>query len=173
MIELRNNQFRDNTGELWTLDITVSSYMAIKKELEIDITDVFSESSWIQQLATSEDVGTLITMGIIVLKTAMKESDLDIEGFCARIGGDEIEGLTMALIGGVVNFIPAPKRKPFAKAVEFMQSSAVDAGVAASEHLDEMQPLMEEVATSEMKKLKLQALSQVNALKNSSSELPE
>jgi hypothetical protein len=122
--ELLSNQFKDSTGHTWTVGITVGSYMKIKSELGIDVTDVASENSWIQDLALSEDIVTLMSMVVIILQPALDKAGVSMEEFFDRIGAEECDALLSALIGGVVNFTPAHKQEPLVRAIVMMQTKA-------------------------------------------------
>lgn len=58
---MQKTQFKDTSGKLWTLSISIKNYIDIKQKFGIDISDVFSkDNNWLAQLAAQDDLMNLI-----------------------------------------------------------------------------------------------------------------
>jgi len=173
MSELLNNQFMDDKGRTWTFNITVGTYRKIKAEEGIDVTDVFSDNNWLERVASGEDVSILLTLALLSLQNAMAEREVSMDDLCDSLGGDAMEDMAKALIGGVVNFMPEHKRKPLVKIVELLHKEKQRAGDVVTSKLSSMAPAIE----AESKKLETQLDELINSrlekLKSSSSKPQE
>lgn len=173
MSGLLNHQFRDDKGRTWTFSITIGTYRKIKEEEGIDITDVFSKNNWIQRVSSGEDISLIITLSILALQKSMEEQNVSIEEFCDSLGGDALEHMATALIGGVVNFMPEHKRKPLVKAVELLYKERSHASDVVTRQMTKIEPqLMQQRAEIEQH-LETEMDSMLKEWKNSSSNPPE
>ncbi len=161
--ELQINQFRDSENHIWTFGITVGSYMKIKNETGLDISDISTSESWIANFAATEDIAGIVTMAVIILEKQLAKADLSIEDFMDRIGAEHIEHMVEAMLGGVVNFTPAHKREPVLKAVMLMKVQAAKLSDHTMEQLAEMETALANLSPAEMlshlEELKRQSLS--------------
>lgn len=173
MSELLNNQFKDDKGRTWTFNITVGTYRKIKMEEGIDITDVFSKNNWLEQVSSGADVGLILTLCILALQSELDAREISMDEFCDSLGGDAMEEMAKALIGGVVNFMPEHKRKPLVKVVELINREKQHAGDVVTAKIDSMEPLLKAETERLETELDKRINSHLNELKNSSSKQPE
>ncbi len=173
MSELLNNQFKDDKGRTWTLNITVGTYRKIKAEEGIDITDVFSKGNWLEQISSGADIGILLTLSILALQSSMKEREVDMDDFCDALGGDAMEAMAEALIGGVVNFMPEHKRKPLVKVVELLNKEKQRAGDVVTSKISAMEPAIEAETNRLETELDKMIECRLNELKSSSTKPQE
>lgn len=144
MSKLTYNQFKDLEGHTWTFGITIGTYMKIKNETGVDITNLAGDDSWIARFAIHEDIAELITMVVIVLEKQLEREGISVEEFLGRIGADEMKPMVDALLGGVVNFIPAHKREPILRTVLMVQNQAEKLTQEVLDKMDEMETILED-----------------------------
>lgn len=164
--ELLINQFKDSENHVWTFGITIGSYMKIKKETGLDVSNISSDESWISNFATTEDISDIITMAVLILERQIKDEGLDIEGFMNRIGAEHVEAMVDAMLGGVINFTPAHKREPVLKSVMLMKMQAAKLSNHSMEELDKLESAIQNLNPEEM-------LLHLNKLKKPSSSPQE
>ena len=164
--ELLINQFKDSEGHVWTFGITVGSYMKIKKETGLDISNISTNESWINNFANTEDIADIITMAILILEKQLEAENLNVEDFMNRLGAEQVEAMVDAMLGGVVNFTPAHKREPVLKAVMLMKMQAAKLSNHSMDQLSEIEEKLEKMTPEEM-------LSHLNELKKLSSSQQE
>ncbi len=105
-------QFKDSKGLVWTININIGHYLAMKSKLGIDITESFeSEGSWMSKLASHENIELLLGMIDILLESERQSRDLTLDQMYEGMNGDVIADATTALIEAVVLFSPAHKQK--------------------------------------------------------------
>jgi hypothetical protein len=150
MRDLTINQFKDNTGDIWTLGITVGTYMKIKEEVGVDITNLMGDQSWLQKFAVNDDLASVITIVVLVLDKQLKAKDVSVEEFIDRLGADECDTMLEALLGGVVNFTPAHKREPVLKAVKMIQTQAMNLTEEAMKDFEKLETVMKNGSAEEV-----------------------
>ena len=114
---MQKNQFKDLNDKVWTINITVREYMALKTECDVDLGNVFtSDDSWLNQLLSGDDMTAfLVMLGIMTDKEREREG-ISMEQFYESMGGDVLHSATEALVEGVVNFTH-PSRRDALRAV--------------------------------------------------------
>ena len=144
MSKLNINQFKDLSGHTWTFGITIGTYLKIKSETGVDVTNIAGDDSWLARFAIHEDISELITMVVIVLEDQLDREGVTTEEFLGRIGSEEIKPMIDALLGGVVNFTPAHKREPILRTVAMIQSQAKKLTQEVLDKMDEMEEILED-----------------------------
>ena len=126
---MQKTQFKDTSGKLWTLSISIKNYIDIKQKFGIDISDVFSkDNNWLAQLAAQDDLMNLIGILLEVTSATRKEENISDDDFYALFDGDTLEAATAAFIEAVVLFLPAHKQAAMRTVVE-----AVEVGLKKTE----------------------------------------
>ena len=119
---MQKTQFKDTSGKLWTLSISIKNYIDIKQKFGIDISDVFSkDNNWLAQLAAQDDLMNLIGILLEVTESARKEQNISDDEFFALFDGDTLEAATSAFIEAVVLFLPAHKQIAMRTVVEAVE----------------------------------------------------
>ncbi len=119
---MQKTQFKDTSGKLWTLTISIKNYIDIKQKFGIDISDVFSkDNNWLAQLAAQDDLMNLIGILLEVTESARKEQNISDDDFFALFDGDTLEAATSAFIEAVVLFLPAHKQIAMRTVVEAVE----------------------------------------------------
>lgn len=105
-------QFKDSKGLIWTININIGHYLAMKSKLGIDITESFEvEGNWMTKLASHENIEVLLSMIDILLESERQSRELTLDQMYEGFDGEVIASATNALIEGIVVFLPAHKRK--------------------------------------------------------------
>lgn len=105
-------QFKDSKGLIWTININIGHYLAMKSKLGIDISESFnSEDNWMTKLASHEGIEILLGMIDIILETERESRDLTLDQMYEGMNGDVVAEATSALIEAIVLFSPAHKQK--------------------------------------------------------------
>ena len=105
-------QFKDSKGNLWTLNINIGHYLAMKSKLGIDVSESFeSEDNWMTRLAAYDSIGTLLSMIDIILEDERESKGLTLDQMYEGMNGDVVADATDALIEAIVLFSPAHKQK--------------------------------------------------------------
>ena len=105
-------QFKDSKGQIWTLNINIGHYLAMKSKLGIDISESFnSEENWMSRLASHEGIEILLGMIDILLESERQSRDMTLDQMYEGMNGDVVAEATSALIEAIVLFSPAHKQK--------------------------------------------------------------
>lgn len=119
---MQKTQFKDTSGRLWTLSISIKNYINIKQQFGIDISDVFSKNNnWLAQLAAQDDLMNLVGILLEVTSATRKEDNISDEDFYALFDGDTLEAATSAFIEAVVLFLPAHKQTAMRTVIEAVE----------------------------------------------------
>ncbi len=119
---MQKTQFKDTSGRLWTLSISIKNYIDIKQKFGIDISDVFSkDNNWLAQLAAQDDLMNLIGILLEVTESTRKEQNISDDDFFALFDGDTLEAATSAFIEAVVLFLPAHKQTAMRTVIEAVE----------------------------------------------------
>jgi hypothetical protein len=106
------HQFKDTKGQLWTLNVNIGHYMALKNQLGIDISESFdTESNWMAKLASYENLPLLLEVIDILTAGERSSREITLDQMYEGIDGDVVADATEALIEAVVLFLPAHKQK--------------------------------------------------------------
>ena len=109
---MEDTQFKDSKGLIWTININIGHYLAMKSKLGIDISESFnSEDNWMTKLASHEGIEILLGMIDIILETERESRDLTLDQMYEGMNGDVVAEATSALIEAIVLFSPAHKQK--------------------------------------------------------------
>jgi hypothetical protein len=105
-------QFKDSKGLIWTININIGHYLAMKSKLGIDISESFnSEENWMSRLASHEGIEILLGMIDILLESERQSRDMTLDQMYEGMNGDVVAEATSALIEAIVLFSPAHKQK--------------------------------------------------------------
>lgn len=159
MKELQHNQFRDTANNVWTVSVTVGGYMRIKNELGIDITDLSGEDGgWLTRTIADENMYEMLSVLATLIEKQLDAKGLTLEEWYDLMDGDSLEAAGYALLGGVINFIPAHKRGPLLKISSLVRtkqersSQIMEAQIEAME--EELDKMIDSKIASEMTVLK-------------------
>ena len=135
---MEKHQFKDVNGNVWSINITVKEFMAIKSECGIDLGAIFEDNSdWIQEIISQDNLVKFMSILGICTDVQRDKLDMSMEDFYQGFDGATIESATEALIEGVVNFTPAHKREPLRKLVEVSNRALEKMTSSVMEHLDD------------------------------------
>ena len=105
-------QFKDSKGHIWTININIGHYLALKSKLGIDISESFdSEDNWMTRLAAHENIEVLLNMIDILLESERLSRELTLDQMYEGMNGDVVADATNALIEAIVLFSPTHKQK--------------------------------------------------------------
>ncbi len=105
-------QFKDSKGQIWTININIGHYLALKSKLGIDISESFdSEANWMTRLAAHENIEVLLNMIDILLESERLSRELSLDQMYEGMNGEVVADATNALIEAIVLFSPAHKQK--------------------------------------------------------------
>lgn len=108
-------KFKDCKGDEWELSVDMSSAMALKREVGVDILDI-AEGKDIIVMTT--DVATLgATLWLLVAEQAAAKG-LDEKQFFKRLDGDALDAATKTLVAECFDFFPPEKRRLLKSAYE-------------------------------------------------------
>lgn len=112
-------KFKDREGTEWELTIDMSSAMALKTEVGVDILEI-AEGKDLVQLS-----GDLLVLGgalWTLVADQAKALNLDDKAFFRRLNGDALEAATEALVAECFDFFPSEKRALLKSAFEKIRS---------------------------------------------------
>ena len=152
---MQKTQFKDTSGKLWTLSISIKNYIDIKQKFGIDISDVFSkDNNWLAQLAAQDDLMNLIGILLEVTSATRKEENISDDDFYALFDGDTLEAATAAFIEAVVLFLPAHKQTAMRTVIEAvevgMQKTQETLTASKSRMIEKVSQTMDEEAKKVM-----------------------
>lgn len=129
--------FTDVTGRPWTVTVTVDTIRRVRSLTSIDLLDVIN-GTLIERL-TNDPVLLCDVLYAVVKPEADAHSLSDID-FGRCLAGDVIEHATRALLEGLVDFFPNPRRRLLAKALETLAAWQDQAVTQAERSLDRAPP---------------------------------
>ena len=134
------NKFKDSQGREWSLDINVRSYMAIKKELNIDIANIFDDdNNWLENMMTLDDLGLLLEIIGHCLGDQLEKKEVSEDDFYGSLGGESLQNAASALCQAIVNFIPAHKREPLQQLMKSSQENLAEMSSLLVQRTQEIQ----------------------------------
>lgn len=137
------HQFKDTSGEVWTINITVKEYRAIKAEFGVDISNIISESdNWISDMMTGADMVQFCGIIWLLCETQADKREVSMEDFFSRLDGDCVGSATDAMLEGVINFTAAPQRESLRQIARLTKETI---GMAAEKVLDHLPLVKEEI----------------------------
>ncbi len=159
MNELQHNQFRDTAKNVWTVSVTVGCYMRVKNELGIDIIDLSSaDGGWLTRAIAEENMYEMLSVLATLIEKQLDAKGLTLEEWYDLMDGDCLEAAGYALLGGVINFIPAHKRGPLSKISSLVRSKQEKTSKLMEQQIEameaELDSLIEDKIASEMTDLK-------------------
>jgi len=126
--------FKDNADRTWTVAINVDCIKRVKNLLEVNLLEAV-EGKLVERL-----VGDPILLCDVLYAVCKPEADAqgvsDVE-FGRAMAGDAIEHGTTALLEGLVDFFPQPKRQVLAKALTKLRQLEAKAVDLAHRRLDD------------------------------------
>ncbi len=165
MNELQHNQFRDTDGNVWNVAVTVGCYMRIKNELGIDIIDISSEDGgWLTRTIAEENMYEMLSVLATIIEKQLDAKGLSLEEWYDLMDGDCLEASGYALLGGVINFIPAHKRGPLSRISSLIRTKQEKTSKLLEDQIQAMEgeidSLIEKQISSEMTGLKASYMKQ-------------
>ncbi len=159
MNELQPNQFRDTANNVWSVSVTVGNYMRIKNELGIDIVDLSSDDGgWLTRTIADENMYEMLSVLATLIEKQLDAKNLTLEEWYDLMDGDCLEAAGYALLGGVINFIPAHKRGPLSRISSLVKSKQEKTSKMMEEQIEameeELNKLIDSQISSEMTALK-------------------
>ncbi len=148
-------QFKDSKGLVWTININIGHYLALKSQLGIDISESFeAEGNWMTRLAAHENIEVLLGMIDILLETERKSRDLTLDQMYEGMDGNVIADATSALIEGIVLFLPAHRRKALRLIVDSVEVGMERAMVVMEKEAEMFKENLIPAIDAELAKLK-------------------
>ena len=159
MNELQPNQFRDTANNVWSVSVTVGNYMRIKNELGIDIVDISSEDGgWLTRTIAEENMYEMLSVLATIIDKQLEAKGLSLEEWYDLMDGDCLEAAGYALLGGVINFIPAHKRGPLSRISSLIRAKQEKTSKLLEDQIESMEgeidALIEKQMSLEMTGLK-------------------
>ena len=151
MNELQHNQFRDTANNVWTVSVTVGNYMRIKNELGIDIIDLSSEDGgWLTRTIAEENMYEMLSVLATVIEKQLEAKGLTLEEWYDLMDGDCLEAAGYALLGGVINFIPAHKRGPLSRISSLVKAKQERASKMMEDQIEAMESELDKLLDYKM-----------------------
>lgn len=125
--------FNDNTGQAWSIEITVNDGRRVRQALGVDLFDVGPEGPLAR---CRTDVILLVDLLSVILTPEINRRELTAEQFAAVLVGDALDRATEALLWGVIDFFPQEKRTVLQRAME-KTTSLMSLTISHSLHLME------------------------------------
>jgi len=125
--------FRDNQGRTWAIDVNVDAVKRVRQLLDVDLLKA-AEGELLAKLAG--DPVMLVDVIYAICKPEVDRQDITNEDFGRAMAGDAIERATEALLEGLVDFFPNPKRAPLKKALGKLRTLEALALTRANRMLD-------------------------------------
>jgi len=147
-------QFKDSLGKVWSININIGHYLAMKSKLGIDITQSFnSEDNWMTKLASHDNIEILLSMIDIITEGDRISRDLTLDQMYEGMNGDVIADATTALIEGIVLFSPAHKQKALRLIVDSVEVGMERAMLMVEKEEKELRAKMIPMIDEELQKL--------------------
>ncbi len=105
--------FIDSSGRVWVVDINVATVKRVKALAEINLLEVV-QGDLIERLST-DPVLLADVLYAVCQPQALREQVSD-EAFGQALAGDVIDRATTALLEGLIEFFPEPRRRLLEKA---------------------------------------------------------
>lgn len=105
--------FIDSSGRVWVVDINVATVKRVKALAEINLLEVV-QGDLIERLST-DPVLLADVLYAVCQPQALREQISD-EAFGQALAGDVIDRATTALLEGLIEFFPEPRRRLLEKA---------------------------------------------------------
>lgn len=167
MAELQTNQFKDTANNIWSVSVTVGSYMRIKNEMAIDIIDLTGEDGgWLTKTIAEENMYEMLSVLATLIEAQLERRGMELEDWYELMDGDCLEAAGYALLGGVINFIPAHKRGPLSKISELVQTKKQKTSELLEKHIAGMSEELNEMIETKLGE-------EMNALRSSYSKQQE
>ncbi len=99
--------FKDNTGNEWTVEINVAALKRIRSLTGTDLLEVISGGDLLERLM--RDPVLLCDIIYALVKPQADEKRISDEAFGAAMAGDAIDAATAALLDELVAFCPSPR----------------------------------------------------------------
>lgn len=148
-----SHKFTDLNRNEWSIVITVKEYMAIKREYNIDVGAIFDDkNNWMANMLAQEDVETFLGILCECTKAQQEAKGLSEDEFFQGLGGDTLSDATDALIQGIVNFIPAHKRKALEGVIQTQKTAIEKVSEAVVMETQEAQKKVQEMTIEELLK---------------------
>ena len=125
--------FTDTQGRVWTIAVTVD---AVKRVRALTGTDLLAVAGGDLLERLSTDPVLLADVLYAVVKPEADAKQVTDADFGRALAGDAIGSATAALLGDIVDFFPAPKRRLLAKALGKLTEVQDLALAAASARVD-------------------------------------
>lgn len=97
--------FRDNTGQEWSVEVTVATARRLRSR-GVDVLKVVEADGVFAKLG--EDPSEACSILFEVVRPQAERLKVSEEDFLNRIGGDSLHAATVAMIGAIVDFFPNP-----------------------------------------------------------------
>ena len=147
-------QFKDSLGKVWSININIGHYLAMKSKLGIDITQSFnSEDNWMTKLASHDNIEILLSMIDIITEGDRISRDLTLDQMYEGMNGDVIADATTALIEGIVLFSPAHKQKALRLIVDSVEVGMERAMLMVEKEEKDLRAKMIPMIDEELQKL--------------------
>mgnify|MGYP001233105645 CR=1 FL=1 len=167
MNDLQPNQFRDTEKNVWSVSVTVGNYMRIKSELGIDIVDISGDNGgWLTKSIAEENLYEMLSVLAMLIEKQLDAKGMTIENWYDLMDGDCLEAAGYALLGGVINFIPAHKRGPLLKISSLVRAKQQKASELMTNQIEKMEGELDKILENQME-------SEMTALKDSYSSQQE
>ncbi len=141
MNNLQPHQFKDLTGEVWTISIDVGLYLELSSKHGINLSEVFSQdSSWLQDLAGQENALKLIEVLTLCTDRERESRGLSLEDFHARLDGDVLGHMARCFAEAAVVFLPAHKREAMRMIIKAVYTGMESAGAKVAKKAEEEMP---------------------------------
>ena len=147
-------QFKDSKGLIWTLNINIGHYLAMKSKLGIDISESFnSEDNWMTKLASHDKIELLLSMIDILLESDRDAKGVSIDQMYEGMNGDVLADATNALIESIILFSPAHKQKALRLIVDSVNVGMERAVLMVEKEEKELREKMIPMIDAELQKL--------------------
>jgi len=107
--------FKDNQKRTWEIEVNVHAVKRVRGALELDLLGVM-EGGVLEDLIN--DPVLLCDMIYVLCKPQADEAGITDEDFGRAMAGDAIDAATTAVLEGLADFFPRPRREVLRKAIK-------------------------------------------------------
>lgn len=104
-------QFTDTKGRTWHLSFTLEDRRRIRRELGVDLAEIFGESNAETIGKIFDDYEMLANVLWLLCQGQAEKQQVDAEEFARGLGGDVFADAADALVEAVVDFFPNANRR--------------------------------------------------------------
>lgn len=152
---MQPNQFKDLSGRVWTLVLTVDVYLKLNQKYGVDVNDIFdNQDNWLTKLLAQDDMITFLQILHDLCEKERVSKDISADDFFESLCGDTLGPASEALVASVVNFLPSHRRVAVKSIMEAMKKGLMKSSEKASQLQPEIDAWLDKNVDKEFDNLK-------------------